>query len=49
VKELTTTRKRSYYLPVVPRRCDHFRLKIEAEGDWRLYSLVRESYSGSEL
>lgn len=49
VKMLTAARKRSYYLPVIPRRCDHFRLKAEAVGDWRLYSLVRESYSGSEM
>lgn len=49
VKQLQAARKRSYYLPVVPMRCDHFRLRVEAVGEWRLYSLVRESYSGSEM
>ena len=49
VKELKTTVKRSFYLPVVPRRADHVRLKLEGEGMWRLYSLTREAYSGSEL
>ena len=49
VKTLTTATKRSYYLPIIPRRSDHFRIKITGSGCWRLYSLVRESYSGSEL
>lgn len=49
VSDLTAARKRSWYLPIVPRRSDHFRLRIEGTGAWRLYSLVRESYSGSEL
>lgn len=48
VRTLTDTVKRSFYLPVIPRRCDHFRLRFEGVGGWRLYSLVRESYSGSE-
>lgn len=49
VKALSSATKKSYYLPVIPRRNDHFRLKIEGAGGWRLYSLTRESYSGSEL
>lgn len=49
IKELTVESKRSFYVPVIPRRCDHFRLKIEAEGSWKLYSLAAESYAGSAL
>ena len=49
VRTIKSTRKRGYYLPVIPRRCDHFRLRAEAVGGWCLYSLVRESYSGSEM
>lgn len=49
VKTLTTTTKRSFYLPIIPRRSDHFRIKLTAVGEYRLYSLVRESYIGSEL
>lgn len=41
--------KRSYYLPIVPRRCDHYRLKLTGEGGCRVYSIAREYYSGSEL
>lgn len=40
--------KRNYYLPILPRRCDHYRLKLEGVGPARVYSLVRETYSGSE-
>lgn len=49
VKTLTAEKKRSYYLPIVPRRCDHFRIRLIGSGDWKLYALTRESYSGSEL
>ncbi len=49
VKSLTTTPARSFYLAVVPRRCDSYRVRIVGSGGWRLYSLTRESYSGSEL
>lgn len=41
--------KRSYYLPIIPRRGDHYRLKLKGVGGCRVYSLVREYYSGSEL
>lgn len=49
VKTLTASEKRSYYLPIIPRRSDHYRLRLIGRGEWRLYSLVRENYSGSEL
>lgn len=41
--------KRSYYLPIIPRRGDHFRLRLEGTGGCRVYSLTREYYTGSEL
>ncbi len=49
VKELKADRKKSFYLPIIPRRCDHYRIKVEGVGDWKLHSMVRETYSGSEL
>lgn len=42
-------RKQSYYLPIVPRRCDHYRLRLKGEGVFQLQSLVREYYVGSEI
>lgn len=41
--------KHSYYLPIVPRRADHYRLKLTGTGGCRIYSLTLETYSGSEL
>jgi len=50
VKSLVgTDPKRSYYLPIVPRRCDHYRIRLEGTGECRIYSMAREYYSGSEL
>lgn len=49
VAALTAAKKRSYYLPIIPRRSDHFRIRISGTGDWKIYSIVRENYSGSEL
>ena len=49
VRTLTGTgMKRSWYLPIIPRRCDHYRIRLEGKGRAIIYSLVRESYSGSE-
>lgn len=49
VATLSTPIKRSYYLPIIPRRSDHFRIALDGVGEWKLYSLTREHYSGSEL
>ena len=49
VDTLETTVKRSFYLPIIPRRSDHFKIRLTGTGGWRLYSLVRENYIGSEL
>lgn len=41
--------KRSFVLPVVPRRCDHYRVRLQGWGGCRVYSMTREYFSGSEL
>lgn len=41
--------KKSWYIPVVPHRCDHFRIRLEATGDWTLHSLAIEYYTGSAM
>ncbi|MFR5421452.1 MAG: hypothetical protein ACLTG4_05485 [Oscillospiraceae bacterium] len=38
---MTAGAKRSFTLPVLPRRCDHFRLRLTGTGAWRLLSLTR--------
>lgn len=40
--------KMSFYLPVLPRRCDRYRIRLEGVGMWRLYTMAREYYVGSE-
>ena len=40
---------RSYYLPIIPRRGDAFRLRLRGRGHWTLQSITREYYIGSEL
>lgn len=41
--------KRTYYLPIIPRRADHYRIKISGIGGCRIYSMTREFYNGSQL
>ena len=49
IQDMTASRKRTFLVPIVPRRCDHIRLKIEATGMWRLWAMTRNRYAGSEL
>lgn len=41
--------KRSWILPVIPKRCDHYRLKICGTGGCRIFSVAREHSVSSEL
>ena len=43
------TSLRSISVPIRPRRCDHLRLRIEGEGDVRIYSITKTIEQGSEL
>lgn len=47
VKKLEGTERNSFYLPLIPKRCDHFKLKLEGKGKWRLYALTKEYHYGS--
>ena len=38
----------TFLLPVRPRRCDHFEIRLEGEGDVRLYSFARIFEKGSD-
>ncbi len=38
----------TFLLPIRPRRCDHFRLRLEGVGDVRLYSLAKIHERGSD-
>ena len=45
----TYTQKGSFTMPIIPRRCDHFRLKISGTGRSCVYGLSKEIEQGSEL
>lgn len=48
VKTIDKSRKHSDILPIIPRRCDHFRLRIRGTGHVEVYSLAVQYYHGSE-
>lgn len=45
---MTGMTARSFTVPVQPRRCDHFRLRMQGKGECRIFSLVKVLESGSE-
>ncbi len=40
---------KSVSLPILPRRCDHFRLRFEGKGECNIYSITKTIESGSEI
>ena len=45
---LNGTSLRSFTIPVKPKRCDHFRLKIEGEGEAKIFSIIKTLEQGSD-
>lgn len=41
--------KYSFHVPLILRRCDHYRLKLEGTGPAKVYSITEEKYGGSWL
>ena len=46
---MTSTNLRSFSIPVLPRRCDHFKLRIEGIGGAKIYSITKTLEEGSDL
>ena len=44
----TGAKKKSYIIPLILRRCDHYRLSLDGTGDAVIYSITMERYSGSQ-
>ena len=40
-------KKQTYVLPMILRRCDHYRLRLEGNGEAVIYSMSTERYNGS--
>ena len=38
-----------FTLPIKPKRCDHFRLKLEGEGEAKIYSISKTIEQGSDI
>ena len=49
VCQMTVTSLRSFAVPVRPRRCDHFRIRIDGEGEGRIYSITKTIEQGSDV
>jgi hypothetical protein len=49
VCQMTVTSLRSFSVPVRLRRCDHYRIRIEGEGDARIYSITKTIEQGSDI
>ena len=39
---------RSFILPVMPRRCDHLRIRLRGKGDVKIYSMAKIKEKGSD-
>lgn len=49
VMNITGTReKQSFVIPIIPRRADHWRLRLSGSGQCVVYSIAREFYRGSD-
>jgi len=48
IARVSGARKRSVLLPIIPRRLDHFRIKIEGTGGGRISSMAIETAAGSD-
>ena len=49
VCQMTVTSLRSFSIPIRPRRCDHFRIRIEGEGQGKIYSITKTIEQGSDV
>lgn len=39
----------SFVIPVIPRRCDHFKIRLQGSGEFRLYSITKNYETGSDM
>lgn len=42
------TTQQEHVVPLILRRCDHYKIKLSGKGTCRLYSLAKEFYAGSD-
>ena len=39
---------RTYSIPIIPKRCDHFKYKISGKGECKIYSITKTVEEGSD-
>ena len=44
---VSAQKKKSVTLPIIPRRAEHYKLRLSGKGDFTIYSITREYYVGS--
>lgn len=49
VYSATGTHLRSFSIPIRPKRCDHFRLRMEGVGDAKIFSITKTVEQGSDV
>ena len=49
ISTVVGTTLRSFSIPIRPRRCDHFRLRIVGKGEAKIYSITKTIEQGSDL
>ncbi len=47
--QINATRKRSFTVPIIPKRCDTMKIRISGKGDCSIYSLTKTIEQGSEM
>lgn len=46
---MTGTSLKSFAVPIRPKRCDHMRLRIEGQGDAKIFSIAKTIEQGSDI
>jgi hypothetical protein len=45
---ITGSGTKTFSIPIIPRRCDHFRYRIVGKGDCKIHSVTKTIEEGSE-
>ena len=49
IATMVGTSLKTFSMPIRPKRCDHMRLKIEGEGEAKVYSIIKTIEEGSDV
>jgi hypothetical protein len=49
VKDISSTERQNYNIPLTIRRCGYYRIRIEGKGNYIIYAIGKVRYFGSDL